>query len=91
MPPEDTKADYVRWIIDVTKPEGTQLPDPEVLVDLPSEFPRVDERFLSRHTHITWLDCFIPSASDGKKNIFQGLNGLAMHDDRDGSVKYFYA
>lgn len=91
MPPAETKADYVRWTLDLSQPTNTQIPDPSVLLDTPCEFPRVDERFLGSHTHITWVDCFIPQGSDASKNVFQGLNGLGMHDDRTGDSKYWVA
>lgn len=40
LPPPDTKADYVRWTIDLAQPSGTKVADPQVLVPTPTEFPR---------------------------------------------------
>lgn len=91
MPSPETKADYVRWTIDLAKPAETVLPDPQVLLDIPCEFPRIDERFLGSHTHITFVDCFVPQHTDASKNVFQGLNGLGMYDDRTKEAKYWFA
>ena len=40
MPSPDTKADYVRWTVDLAQPSGTKVADPQVLVATPAEFPR---------------------------------------------------
>ncbi|RHZ72335.1 hypothetical protein CDV55_102687 [Aspergillus turcosus] len=91
MPSPETKADFVRWEFDLSKPTGTTIPDPSVVLDLPSEFPRIDERFFTVKYEWIFLNVFIPGNSDGSKNIFQGLNGLAMHNNRTGETRYFYA
>lgn len=91
MPSPETKADFVRWEIDPTSPNGTRLPDPAVVLDVPAEFPRIDERFMTSKYDYTWLNVFIPQKSDGSQNIFHGLNGLAMHSHRSGETKWFYA
>ncbi|KAI9929442.1 hypothetical protein ASPWEDRAFT_110982 [Aspergillus wentii DTO 134E9] len=91
MPSPETKADFVRWEFDLSKPTGTTIPDPEVVLDLPSEFPRIDERLMGTRYDWVFLNVFIPQNSDGRKNIFQGLNGLAMHNNRTGETRYFYA
>lgn len=90
-PDVETKADFVRWSIDPSQPDGSQLPDPLVVLDCPSEFPRIDERFMSHQYDISWLNVFIPDRSDVSKNIFQGLNGLAMHSNKTGETKWFRA
>lgn len=86
----ETKADYVRWDIDPTKEDRSHLPDPKVILDCPSEFPRIDERFMSHEYDYVWLNVFMPNNSDGQKNIFQGLNGLAMHRNKTGETKWFH-
>ncbi|KAF2160872.1 hypothetical protein M409DRAFT_70177 [Zasmidium cellare ATCC 36951] len=91
MPSPETKADYVRWEIDPTKPDGSHLAEPHIVLDIPSEFPRIDERFLTQKTAITFLNVFIPDGSDGSKNIYHGLNGLAMHSNKTGETSFFYA
>lgn len=91
MPSPETKADYVRWEIDPTQPDRTVLPEPKVVLDVPSEFPRMDERFMTKKNDFTWLNVFIPQRSDGKKNIFHGLNGLAQHSAKTGQTRWFYA
>lgn len=91
MPAPDAKADFVRWEIDLNKPSGTTVPDPLVILDVPSEFPRMDERFMTREYQYIFLNVFIPKKSDGDANIFHGLNGLAMHNHKTGETRWFYA
>jgi|TARA_R110002003_G_scaffold104_44_gene8618 carotenoid cleavage dioxygenase len=91
MPDPETKADYVRWHIDPTQPDRSHLRDPLVVLDVASEFPRIDERFMTSKYDVVWMNVFIPSKSDGSKNIFQGLNGLAMHSNKTGKTRWFYA
>lgn len=91
MPAADAKADFVRWDIDPNLPSGTKIEDPEVVLDVPSEFPRVDERFLTSAYDHVWLNVFIPERGDGGKNIFHGLNGLAQHSHKTGKTEWFYA
>ncbi|EKG11098.1 Carotenoid oxygenase [Macrophomina phaseolina MS6] len=91
MPAPDAKADYVRWELDLSKPSDTQIPDPQVILDVPTEFPRIDERFIAKRINIFWADVFLPERSDGGKNIFHGLNALAMHNHETGQTRFYYA
>ncbi|EUC51004.1 hypothetical protein COCMIDRAFT_80271 [Bipolaris oryzae ATCC 44560] len=91
MPAPDAKADFVRWELDLTQPTNTRVPDPTIIVDVPCEFPRIDERFNTKPYRYIFLDAFMPSRSDGGKNIFHGLNALAMKDTLTGSMRFFYA
>ncbi|KXJ88074.1 carotenoid oxygenase [Microdochium bolleyi] len=89
MPEPDAKADYVRWEIDLSKPTGSSVPDPFVMLDIPSEFPRTDERFLTRKNETVFLNVHIHQ--NGAQSIFHGLNGLAMHNTTSGETSWFYA
>lgn len=91
MPAADAKADFVRWQIDLTKSSGTKLHDPIVILDVPSEFPRIDERFMTKQYEWLFLDIFMPTKVDGSKNVFHGLNGLAMHSNKTAETRWFYA
>ncbi|ESZ92756.1 isoeugenol monooxygenase [Sclerotinia borealis F-4128] len=91
MPSADTKGDFVRWEFDLGQPSGSKIPDPLVILNVPCEFPRIDERFMTKEYEWVFLDVFIPGQSDGKSNIYQGLNGLAMHNNRTNETTYFYA
>lgn len=91
QPPPNTKADFVRWEIDLSQPSGSKVSDPFVVLDLPSEFPRIDERFMTKKYHYVLLNAFLPEKSDGAKNLFHGLNALAMHDNKTGTTRFFYA
>ncbi|OAL36294.1 hypothetical protein AYO20_04452 [Fonsecaea nubica] len=91
MPNPQTKADFVRWEFDLSQPDGATVPDPLVVLDLPSEFPRIDERFMTQPYTVVFLNVFIPTNMDGSRNIFHGLNGLAMHNNKTGLTRYFYA
>ncbi|OAL53906.1 carotenoid oxygenase [Pyrenochaeta sp. DS3sAY3a] len=91
MPSPNAKADFVRWEIDASAPTGTIVPDPLLVLDVPSEFPRIDERLFTKRYEWIFLNVFIPEGSDGSKSIFHGLNGLAMHNNRTGETRYFRA
>ncbi|KAF5566714.1 Apocarotenoid-15 15 oxygenase [Fusarium phyllophilum] len=91
QPSPDAKADYVRWEIDLNAPTGTQMVDPQIIVDVPSEFPRMDERFMTHKHEFIFLNVFIPETSQGGTNIFHGLNGLAMHSHYTGETRWFFA
>ncbi|KAL1631710.1 hypothetical protein SLS56_004384 [Neofusicoccum ribis] len=72
-------VNYVKFKID-PQAETDQLDDPEVLVDVPCEFPRTDERFLMRKSRYTFMDCFDPSAVTDPALLYRGLNCLARYD-----------
>ncbi|KAH7012374.1 retinal pigment epithelial membrane protein-domain-containing protein [Macrophomina phaseolina] len=44
----EAKGDFVRWELDPSRPSGSRLPHPQVTLELPSEFPRIHERFTSK-------------------------------------------
>lgn len=91
MPDPETKGDYCRWTVDPKQPDRSRLEDPLVVIDCPSEFPRIDERFMSSRDQYdyVWLNVFI--TSDRSRNIYQGLNGLAMHSNKTGKTQWFYS
>lgn len=84
------KAEYVRREVDPTKPDRSKLPEPKIILDVPSEFPPLRERSMSRKNNVTWQNVFIPERSDGKKNIFHRLNGLAQHSSKTGKTRWFH-
>ena len=45
-PPKMVQSKYVRFIIDTRNPSGTQLEEPEVLIDINGGMPRMDDRFV---------------------------------------------
>jgi carotenoid cleavage dioxygenase-like enzyme len=92
QPATVTKADFVRWEIDPLQPTESWLPDPPVILDMPSEFPHIDERFTTKKTKIIFMDVFMPEDQDsGTENVFHGLNALAMINTETGEKQYFYA
>ena len=90
MPSPGTKADFVRWAFDPSAPDGTRLQDPEVVLDIPAEFPRIDERFMTTKYEYLWLNVIMPG-SDDKKNLYHCLNALAMHSNKTGKTRFYYA
>ncbi|EED13423.1 cartenoid oxygenase, putative [Talaromyces stipitatus ATCC 10500] len=86
-PPEEVTVTYVKWCIDPNSASNV-LSDPEVLVNIPCEFPRVDERFLTKKSRITFLDCFKPDAGKSAQ-LYQGLNALARVDYETHVVEFF--
>lgn len=91
MPAADAEADFVRWEIDLAQPSGSVVGDPVVVLDVASEFPRMDERFMTQKYNIMFLNVFVPGQSDEEANIFHGLNGLAMLNYETGKTRWFYA
>ncbi|KAL4723470.1 transcriptional regulatory protein rco1 [Fusarium chlamydosporum] len=90
-PSPDAKADYVRWVIDVREPSGTQIPDPLVIIDVPAEFPRIDERFMTQPYEYVFMNVHIDRTADGVDTLHHSLNGLAMHSNKTGKTRWFYA
>lgn len=91
-PPPDPKSDYVRWKFDLSQPTNSTVPDPEIILDIPAEFPRLDERFLSKPYNFVWINVFIHEQQNGDGHtIVDGLNGLAMHNSATKQTKYFHA
>ncbi|KAJ5201059.1 hypothetical protein N7449_005862 [Penicillium cf. viridicatum] len=88
MEASDETVNYVKFCID-PKSDSDVMPDPEVLFDVPCEFPRIDERFLMSKTRYTFLDCFKPENAGSKTKLYQGLNALARLDYQTGEVEYF--
>lgn len=91
MPPLDTKADFVKWRIDVTKPSGTMLEDPSITLNVASEFPRIDERFMTKEYEWLWANVHIGKDGEQAMNIFHGLNGLVMHNNKTSENRWYYA
>ena len=85
----EATADFVRWEIDPNQPSDSCIPDPEMILDLPSEFPRIDERFMSEKHMIVFLNVLIPQKAEGSINVFQGLNGLAMFNIVSGEQQFY--
>lgn len=91
MPNPITKGDFVRWELDPSQPSGSAIKDPQVILNMASEFPRIDERFMTKEYEYVFVPVFIPDLADMSKNVYQGLNGLAMHSHKTGVTKFFYA
>ncbi|KAF1828402.1 carotenoid oxygenase [Decorospora gaudefroyi] len=93
LPAANLKADFVRFTIDLSKPSGSTLEnEPEMVLDLPSEFPRIDERFLTRPYDVLFLNVLTPRELRPDTDlIFQGLDGLAMHRRSTNTTQYYYA
>ncbi|KAJ1020789.1 hypothetical protein NDA16_004179 [Ustilago loliicola] len=85
------KAQFVRWTVDPRKDPNERLPDPQVVLDTPSEFPQIDNRFMGVEYSSAFINVFVPDRSDGNKNVFQGLNGLAHYKRKEGTTEWYYA
>ncbi|VBB81651.1 Putative carotenoid cleavage dioxygenase [Podospora comata] len=86
----DFQADYVRWEIDLTKPTNTRVVDPAVILDMPGEMARVDERFLTK----PYDKLFCPVIPPGKQRPIPpilpiGLHAYVMLDKPSGKVDIF--
>ncbi|KAI8716932.1 hypothetical protein NCS52_00987800 [Fusarium sp. LHS14.1] len=85
--PSDVTVNYVKWCIDPSS-QSDVMPDPEVLLSDPCEFPRIDERFLGQKTRYTYMDCYKPDGNNTAQ-LYQGLNALVRLDYKTGNVEYF--
>lgn len=98
-PAPDAKADLARWELDLTQSSDAQLPEAEVVLDFPAEFPRLDERFLSKPYDVVWLNVMTPPehrdpAPEGEGEdglVWGGLDGVAQHRYSTGKTEYYYA
>lgn len=98
MPAPDAKADFVRFKLDLSQPTGSKLAsEPEVVLDIPAEFPRVDERFLSKPYDVSWINVMTPAEQrdpvpPGEEHLlgFGGLDGVAMHRYSTGETKIYW-
>ncbi|KAF9890399.1 hypothetical protein FE257_006067 [Aspergillus nanangensis] len=85
-PPPTGKADFVRWKLDLNAPTGSQIPAPQVILDVASEFPRIDERFMTRpYTHV-FLGVVLGNPGPG---VIPSLNGLAMVNTETGKTVFY--
>ncbi|KAK4148834.1 putative carotenoid cleavage dioxygenase [Chaetomidium leptoderma] len=89
-PFRDMEADYVRWEIDLSQPTNTRLADPKVILDVPGEMARIDERFLTRPYDKLFCPVVMPGKSCPVPPILPfGLNGYAMLDKAKGETAMF--
>ncbi|KAJ0339553.1 hypothetical protein COL922a_004281 [Colletotrichum nupharicola] len=86
----DMKADYVRWSIDLSQPTETKTIDPTVIVDLPGEMARIDERFQMQSYNNIFLPVILPNKASSAPPILPvGLNGYMLvsksgkHEDKE--------
>ncbi|EKG22318.1 Carotenoid oxygenase [Macrophomina phaseolina MS6] len=90
--PEKTVVDLVRLEIDPDQPTDTEIPDPVVLVDIPNEFPRIDERFhCKKYDHI-FMNVYYSETEKSliNKHVFEGLTATAMLIKSTGELKIYY-
>ncbi|KAG5802924.1 hypothetical protein H9Q74_012358 [Fusarium xylarioides] len=87
---KDLKADYVRWEIDISQPTGTKVKDPQVILDLPSEFARMDERFLTRPYDRMFTPVLLPHRPNTAPPVVPlCLNGYIMLEKGSGRRTFF--
>ncbi|KZM18849.1 uncharacterized protein EKO05_0006636 [Ascochyta rabiei] len=86
LDPADITVNYVKFCID-PESDSDEMPLGEVLLEVPCEFPRIDERFLTEKTRYTFLDCFRPDVA-AEKNLYNGLNTLARYDYSTGKTDF---
>ncbi|KAJ6038237.1 carotenoid oxygenase [Penicillium canescens] len=87
---KNMKADYVRWKIDLSQPSGTLVADPEIILDLPAELARVDERFLTRPYDLIFSPVLLPNKPSTLPPIVPiCLNGYVMLEKQSGRRTFF--
>ena len=87
----NTVVDLVRFKINPSDPEQTTLEDPEVLVDIPNEFCRIDERYITKPYDKIFMNIFYSDPKEpAKKAIFATLNAVAMLSKQTKELKIYY-
>lgn len=71
--PEEPTGDWVRWTVDLDKPDGAWLPDPDVLFEGLVDFPKTDERFLTRRQRIVYLAACDAGRAAGRRFGFNSV------------------
>lgn len=83
------EADFVCWELDLSKPTQSTIPDPEVVVDVASDFPRIDERRMGRHYNIIYLPVVVPDLPPNGFPMPVSLNALSKVDKKAKTIEYF--
>lgn len=99
MPAPDTKADLARFTLDLTQPTDTKVADVQVILDFPGEFPRLDERFLSKPYDVAWLNVMTPpehrdptpKGISEEGLVWNELDGVAQYRYSTGKTEYYHA
>jgi carotenoid cleavage dioxygenase-like enzyme len=88
---QETRVDLVRFTIDPALPHKTQLENPDIILDIPNEFPRIDERFYNKPYDHIFMNIFHsePQTAMPKSSIWQGLNATAMLVKSTGKLKVY--
>lgn len=89
-PDNDPSADFVRWEIDPQNPSYTVIPDPEVVLDLPSEFARIDERYLGKPYNFLFVPVVTPSKEENGMPLPLALNGVAKLNKETNEREIFF-
>ncbi|GIZ47156.1 hypothetical protein CKM354_001025500 [Cercospora kikuchii] len=87
----NTLVDLVRFKINPSDPDQSTLQDPEVLVDIPNEFCRIDERYMTETYDKIFMNIFYSDPKEpAKKSIFATLNAVAMLSKQTKELKIYY-
>lgn len=86
VPNPTGKADFVRWQFDLSQPSGSKIREPQVILDLPSEFPRIDERFMTKKYDYLFMDVVLGTPGPG---VIPSLNALAMVNSQTGQKEFY--
>ncbi|KAL5347575.1 transcriptional regulatory protein rco1 [Pseudogymnoascus australis] len=87
VPQQEGKADFVRWEFDLNKPSGSKIPDPQIILNLPSEFPRIDERFMTKEYEYLFLNVVL--GGQAGPSVVLSLDGLAMINTKTGKNQFY--
>lgn len=83
------EADFVCWELDLSKPTQSTIPDPEVVVDVASDFPRIDERRMGRHYNIIYLPVVVPDLPPNGFPMPVSLKALSKVDKKAKIIEYY--
>lgn len=86
MPRQTGKADFVRWQFDLSQPSGSRILEPHVILGLPSEFPRIDERFMTQKYDYIFMTTVLGAPGPA---VISSLNALAMVNNKTGKSEFY--
>ncbi|CAK1366493.1 unnamed protein product [Cercospora beticola] len=86
----NTVVDLVRFNINPSDPDQTTLKEPKILVDIPNEFCRIDERYMTKPYDKIFMNIFYSDHKEpAKKGIFATLNAVAMLSKETKELKIY--
>ncbi|KAK4208931.1 lignostilbene dioxygenase family [Rhypophila decipiens] len=87
------RADYVRWTLDLSSPSNSRMAEPTVILDMPGEMARIDERLLTKPYTKIFCPVILPDSTKPCPTqipiLTPGLDAYALVDTKTETVSVF--